>query len=148
MNSAFDIFEDSKRRIWVASWGYGLFLLENPYEPDRLAWKQFRHDDNDPNSLGYDIVYDMEEDLNTGTLWVGTRGGLSVLYDEKNGLFRNYCPDDSEKSVYYNDVNSVFRDREGMMWLGLLGGGVNTVITRGQGGAALDRPGKLGVLCP
>lgn len=130
LNSAFDIFEDSKRRIWIASWGYGLFLLENPYEPDRLAWKQFRHDDNDPNSLGYDIVYDMEEDLNTGTLWVGTRGGLSVLYDEKNGLFRNYCPDDSEKSVYYNDVNSVFRDREGMMWLGLLGGGVNTVITR------------------
>ena len=130
LNSAFDIFEDSKQRIWVASWGYGLFLLENPYEPERLAWRQFRHDDNDPNSLCYDIVYDMEEDRNTGTLWVGTRGGLSVLYDEENGLFRNYCPDNSDKSVYYNDVNSVFRDDEGMMWLGLFGGGVNTVITR------------------
>ena len=70
-----------------------MFLLENPYEPEYLGWKQFRHDDNDPNSLCYDIVYDMEEDLNTGTLWVGTRGGLSVLYDEENGLFRNYCPD-------------------------------------------------------
>ena len=130
LNSALGIFEDSKQRIWVASWGYGLFLLENPYEPEYLGWKQFRHDDNDPNSLCYDIVYDMEEDLNTGTLWVGTRGGLSVLYDEENGLFRNYCPDNSDKSVHYNDVNSVFRDDEGMMWLGLLGGGVNTVITR------------------
>ena len=129
-NSAYDIFEDSKQRIWIGSWGYGLFLLENPYEPERLSWKQYKHDANNPNSLCDDIIYDIDEDLNTGTLWIGTRNGLSILYNEAASLFQSYRPDNSETSVYHNEISSVFRDREGMMWLGLLGGGVNTVITR------------------
>lgn len=129
-NSAYAVFEDSKQRIWVGSWGYGLFLLENPYEPERLKWKQFRHRAGDSESLCDDIVYDVNEDLNTRSLWVGTRNGLSILYNEETSSFQSYLPNNTENSVYYNEIKSVFRDREGMMWLGLQGGGVNTVITR------------------
>lgn len=129
-NSAYTVFEDSKQRIWVGSWGYGLFLLENPYAPKQLRWKQFRHRADDPRSLCDDIVFDVNEDLNTHSLWVGTRNGLSILYDEEDSSFQSYLPDNSEASIYYNEIKSVFRDREGMMWLGLQGGGVNTVITR------------------
>lgn len=129
-NSAYDIFEDSKQRIWIGSWGYGLFLLENPYDPEHLTWKHFKHDANDLNSLADDIVYDINEDLNTRSIWIGTRNGLSILYNEESSLFRSYRPDNSGTSVYHNEISSVFRDNEGMMWLGLLGGGVNTVITR------------------
>jgi ligand-binding sensor domain-containing protein len=107
-NSAYDIFEDSKQRIWIGSWGYGLFLLENPYEPERLSWKQYKHDANNPNSLCDDIIYDIDEDLNTGTLWIGTRNGLSILYNEAASLFQSYRPDNSEISVYHNEISSVF----------------------------------------
>lgn len=130
MNSAFSIYEDRKQRIWVASWGHGLFLLKNPYEPEKLSWRQFLHRENDPSSLCDDIVYAIGEDLNMGYLWIGTRNGLSILYDEQNGYFENYYSDDTDQSVSQNDINSVFRDREGMMWLGLHEGGVNMVITR------------------
>lgn len=129
-NSAYTIFEDNKQRIWIGSWGYGLFLLDNPYDLTSVSWKQFKYISGNDHSLCDDIILSINEDLNTNTLWIGTRNGLSLLKDEKQPLFINYRPDGTASSLYYNEVNSIIRDSEGMMWLGLLGGGVNTAFTR------------------
>lgn len=129
-NSAHIVFEDSQKRIWVGSWGEGLYLLDNTGDPQNTTWKVFRHDKANPHSIADDLIYSISEDLNTQTLWVGTRSGLSILSMNDFSAFSNYYPAAGNNSISANEVNSIMRDNQGMMWLGMLGGGVNGMITR------------------
>lgn len=129
-SAALAIFEDSRRHIWVGTWNRGLYRIGNPYDdPQEWEISAYRYDRNRSNSLRSDYVYSISEDLNTRTIWVATRNGLSVLLDEATGTFRNYVPDGSSGTVSYNVVTSLMRDDEGILWIGMQGGGVNTVIT-------------------
>ncbi len=128
--SAHFVFEDSKHRIWVGTFGRGLYLLENPYNPQKSLWHAFLHKPGDPNSLGDNVVYAIEEDLNTKTLWIGTRNGLSILdYKPSGTKIVNYQPGRSSSFFSFNEINAIIRDRQGTMWLGMLGGGVGYVST-------------------
>lgn len=129
-NSAHELFEDSRKRIWVATWGGGLQVLENAYDMEKVRWKTFVSQAGKPNSLPNNIIYSISEDINSGKIWIGTRMGLSILDNEKEGYFINYYPGSSDQSISDNEVNSIIRDSQGMMWLGLLRGGVNIVNTR------------------
>lgn len=129
-SAALAIFEDSHRHVWVGTWNRGLYRIKNPYDdPEDWEISAYRYDRNRANSLRSDYVYSISEDLNTRTIWVATRNGLSVLLDEEGGTFRNYVPDGSSGTVSYNVVTSLMRDHEGILWIGMQGGGVNTVIT-------------------
>lgn len=130
-HAAIALYEDSHGHIWVGSWKEGLYRIENPYASmEELRITSYRYDRERPNSLRSDYVYGISEDLNTRSLWVATRNGLSILLDEESGTFRNYVPDGSSGTVSYNVVTSLLRDNEGMMWIGMEGGGVNRVLTR------------------
>ena len=123
-NSAHVIYEDSQKNIWVGSWECGLFLLQNPKDMKNVSYINYRHTTGDEHSLSDNIVYDIAEDLNTQTLWVGTRTGLSVMRHKQPGSFLNYK---SKKSPYHipcDEINSIIRDNLGNMWLGSIGGGV------------------------
>lgn len=131
-NSAHIIFEDNENNIWVGSWGSGLFRLENPYDPDKVKYINYRHDKNNPNSLSDNIVYAMSQDLKTNSIWIGTRSGLSILNlanKENPFAFINHLPNNAEQSIMYNDVNSIIRDNSNLMWLGTLGGGISIINT-------------------
>lgn len=129
-SAALTIFEDSRGQIWVGTWNRGLHRIKNPYaEPEKRKIQSYRYDRNQTNSLRSDYIYSICEDLNTQTLWVATRNGLSILLDEDEGIFRNYVPDGSSGTVSYNVVTSLMRDAEGIIWIGMQGGGVNTVVT-------------------
>ncbi len=71
-----------------------------------------------------DIVYDISEDLNTGTLWVGTRSGLSIMGKDAPGRFVNYKSRGSSHYIFCDEINTILRDKAGIMWLGSIGGGV------------------------
>jgi len=129
-NSAHELFEDSRKRIWIGTWGGGLQLLENAYDMEKVSWRTFEKQTNNPNSLPNNIIYSISEDINSKKIWTGTREGLSILDNEKDGYFTNYYPGGSEQTISDNEVNSIIRDNQGMMWLGLLRGGVNIVSTR------------------
>ncbi|MDR2085945.1 MAG: response regulator [Dysgonamonadaceae bacterium] len=129
-NSAHYLFEDSRKRIWIGTWGGGLQLLKNAYDMDNVSWTTWQNQPDNPNSLLSNIIYGITEDLNSQKIWVGTNAGLSVLTDEKNGVFENYLPGNSEYTLSNNEVNSLLRDAQGVIWLGLLNGGVNTVSPR------------------
>nr|WP_235816438.1 hybrid sensor histidine kinase/response regulator transcription factor [Bacteroides ihuae] len=129
-NSAHVVYEDSHKNIWVGAWDEGLFLLKNPKDMKRVSWTNFRHQPSNATSLSDNIVYDISEDLNTHSLWIGTRSGLSIMRQSKEGEFINYK---SQKSLFHipcNEINSLLRDRFGNMWLGAIGGGVFMVDTR------------------
>ena len=125
-NSAHTIFEDSKNRIWVGSWGEGLFLLDRDEYGLVHKWHNFRN--GDKNSLLDDYVYCINEDINNSNIWIGTRSGLSVLkFDDDKPAFENYKPSKSNNSISYNEVNTIMRDNQNVMWIGSMGGGVNFV---------------------
>lgn len=128
-NVAHTIFEDSKKRIWVGTWGGGLLMLNNAYDVKNVTWKTYMANNSD-QSLPSNIIYAISEDINSRKIWVGTRLGLSILEDEAEGVFSNYYPSDSELTISSNEVNSIVCDSQGVMWLGLLRGGINIVNTK------------------
>ncbi len=129
-NSAHVVYEDSHKNIWVGAWDEGLFLLKNPKDMKRVSWTNFRHTSTDPASLSDNIVYDISEDLNTHSLWIGTRSGLSIMKQGEVGEFINYKSRKSPYQIPCNEINSLLRDRFGNMWLGAVGGGAFMVDTR------------------
>lgn len=46
------------------------------------------------------------------------------------GSFTNYLPGNNTDDLPFNEVNALLCSRDGLMWIGLLGGGVCTVNTR------------------
>ena len=78
-NSAHVVFQDSHKNIWVGTWGAGLHLLHDAYNPEKTTWTTFTHDENRSGTISDNLIYAISEDLNTNSLWVGTRSGLSIL---------------------------------------------------------------------
>lgn len=133
-DSAHCIFQDSRNNIWIGTWRGGLVLLKDAYRPDETTWVTFLHDEKRVSGISDNIIYALSEDTNTHSLWVGTRKGLSVLplADHYTGAetFSNYYPSESDSSIASDEVASLVRDRQGLMWAGMIGGGINTVNTR------------------
>lgn len=76
------------------------------------------------------IFYSIHEDLQTRSLWLGTREGVSVMELADEGKFINYQESGSTHYLPVREVNTVFRDRSGLMWIGTKGAGVFHVDTR------------------
>jgi len=123
-NSAHVIYQDSRGTIWVGTWGEGLLKLKNPLNMNKFSWKTYLHNDSIPTSLLDDIVYDICEDKQTGTLWIGTRSGLSILNYDSPGKFINYNTCEKINKLPNNEINSILNDTRGNIWLGTIGGGV------------------------
>ena len=141
-NSAHVVFQDSHENIWVGTWGAGLHLLHNAYTPGETTWTTFTHDDKRSGTISDNLIYAISEDTNTHSLWVGTRSGLSILslqgMQAASYEFENCYSGESESSITSSEVASLLRDRQGLMWVGMIGGGVNVVNTR-KANFKLDR---------
>lgn len=132
-NSAYIIYQDSHKNMWVGTWKFGLQLLHNAYDPLRVSWTTFEHDKDQSNSLSDNLVHTITEDTNNNSLWVGTRSGISVLSLGEDltptVAFDNYYAGEREYSISGSEVSSLMRDRQGIIWIGMIGGGVNIVNT-------------------
>lgn len=128
-NSVHVLFEDSRHTLWAGTWDYGLYRLEGADSPETVRPEAYRYNPQHPGSLSDDIVYCIQEDVSTHTLWVGTRSGLSILDLDRpqKDSFINYLPGDIHRPLPYNELNALIRDRSGMFWLGMMGGGVYAV---------------------
>ena len=114
------IWEDSSGRIWVGTMG-GL----NRLDKKTGRFKRYRHDPDDPESLGHDIVYAGIEDRD-GTIWIATFGGGLNRFDKKTDTFTRFVNDpDDEHTLSDNHVMSLIEDRDGTIWVGTQAGGLN-----------------------
>lgn len=82
----------------------------------------FSPENGDDSSLSDNIVYDIAEDINTHTLWVGTRSGLSILKLDEPDAFINYKSGKTDYRIPSDEVNSIMRDAQRNMWIGAIGG--------------------------
>ncbi len=129
-HSSHVIYEDSRKNIWVGSWRCGLFKLEHPKDMERVSYVRYLHENGDEASLSDNIVYDIAEDVNTNSLWVGTRSGLSILPYERPESFINYKSGKATYHIPTDEINSIMRDNQNNMWIGTIGGGVLMANTR------------------
>ena len=121
------MYEDSRHTFWVGTWGRGLLKLSVPYTVHSMEYTQFLHNESMVTSLVDDIIYDINED-ELSQLWIGGRSGLSILSLDGN-KFENYTPDGNYGNLPYNEVNSILHTKDGLMWIGMLGGGICAKFT-------------------
>ena len=106
--------EDSKGNLWVAT-NSGLSKYN-------AARNKFRHIDVQPqNKLWLQDYwpFSFEEDR-YGNIWVGTLNGKGLyIYNKKTNTFKNLQPLNlKNKRAMNQDVMSIFKDKEGQMWIG------------------------------
>lgn len=128
-NNVYMSMQDSRGRIWVCTLDGGLNLIEH-----RDGKIVFRHKNNGmvhypPFGL-YMEVRNIAEDAK-GQIWVGTIDGLMTI-DSRFGDVRNL------KFTVYRltevntranaDVNALYRDHTGSIWVGSFGGGLSKIV--------------------
>ncbi|MCP4694204.1 MAG: response regulator [Desulfobacterales bacterium] len=137
-NAIRSIHEDRAGGLWFGTYQAGI----NTFDYKRAKFAHFRHDPDDPDSLGHNVIWSMHEDR-AGVLWIGTDGGGLDRVDWKNasgadaGRFTHYRRDPDDPDSLSNDsVYSIYEDRNGTLWVGTDGGGLNRFVPGESGGAA------------
>ena len=103
---AFDVLEDKKGNIWIASDQSGVFRID----AQNSAITNF----TTKEGLGHVRNMCVYEDK-AGNIWIGGQGGLSK-YD---GIeFANFTKKDG---LPHNDINTILEDKKGNIWFGTRG---------------------------
>lgn len=114
------ILQQSPTRIWIATEGSGLFLV-NPKTKDV---KNYLHSPTNPKSISSNYIRSLAID-SQNRLWIGTFNDLNI-YHEGTDSFVSYSSDPVESgSLSQRSVRSIFMDSQGGMWLGTYFGGLN-----------------------
>lgn len=114
-NAGLSLLQDRQGYLWIGTQD-GL----NRYDGYNLT--QFRHDPENPNSLGHNGIIALFQDK-AGILWVGTWGGGLNRYDPNTGQFTRYTPDPANPaSLGHPVVTDITQDENGIFWIGTLGG--------------------------
>lgn len=129
-NSILALFQDSRGVMWLGTNGFGLYKANFSSDKKTVFFENYRHDVHDASSLSSDYIYSIHEDLQTRSLWLGTRNGVSIKQSDSEGKFLNYCESDAAHYLPVREVNTVFRDKNGLMWIGTKGAGVFHADTR------------------
>jgi signal transduction histidine kinase/ligand-binding sensor domain-containing protein/DNA-binding response OmpR family regulator len=128
------IFQDSKNNVWVTTKSGNIHIYNQSFE----LITEFDHlrslHSNFPKSNTYTIMQD-----NEGFIWLGSKGGGIAVsrypLEEYNNYddikFNTYLHEPKDGSSLSNDyVYSIIQDKDGAIWIGTYGGGVNIVQNR------------------
>ncbi|PHQ30072.1 hypothetical protein CJ305_03670 [Leeuwenhoekiella nanhaiensis] len=109
-----DVIKDSDGNFYIATDGLGVFYTSPNFE----ILAQYKDDDNNPNSLSSNGVYDLLlGDQNI--LWIATYGGGVNYYDSSARSFdkiRHRIND--ANSIISNFTRAIAQDQKGNLWFG------------------------------
>jgi streptogramin lyase len=112
------IFEDKTGKVWIGSWGSGLF----EFDPKTGEFKQYFTKSKNSNLAN--TINSICEDKN-GQLWIGTDEGISIL-DKSRTRFENMMHDpNNQNTLSIDNVKTIYCDKSGNIWVGTWGGGMN-----------------------
>ncbi|SIS48655.1 Two component regulator propeller [Zobellia uliginosa] len=108
------IAEDTLGNLWIGTVGYGI----NLYERQTGKFYTYMAGGKDDSGLASDFIKHMVVD-NKNRLWVGTDKGLQVAQtsaDHRNLAFNSPLSDN--QAIFKTVPTSLFKDRDGAVWLG------------------------------
>jgi len=115
-DNVYAIFGDRNGHIWVGQVG-GL----SRFDPATDGFTNYRPVPDHPASLA-NTVWVIDQDR-SGTLWLGTWGGVLSRFDEKTKTFVNYEPDPRDPRKFHGGgINTIHEDRAGTLWVGAMDG--------------------------
>lgn len=110
-----DVFLSSRGELWIASRTNGLYKRGR----DEIIKKEI----NSPTRVISNQIREFIED-NRQNIWFGTFDGLQV-YNPYTDTYSAYFPDYRPGSLRHKSVFSLYKDRQGTLWIGIYYGGVN-----------------------
>ncbi|HEX4807882.1 MAG TPA: two-component regulator propeller domain-containing protein [Bryobacteraceae bacterium] len=111
------LFEDHEGDLWIGTTGGGL----NRTARRPLPFQRYGREPGNPSGLT--TVSSVFED-SQGILWVGSRGTLYRI-DRRAGKFTYYRKTGGTTNLSSNYVLSIAEDKEGYLWFGTWGGGLD-----------------------
>lgn len=118
-----DILEDGKGRIWLATDGGGLHLLQKQNNGYRFIHKGNLFRDNYPPIV--DRTQTLYEDRNQN-IWVGSSEGLIVFTSEFSSPeeIRFFFYNTENTNLTNSNISDIYEDRNGLLWFASFGGGL------------------------
>ncbi|HWV71369.1 MAG TPA: two-component regulator propeller domain-containing protein [Pseudosphingobacterium sp.] len=104
-NSIWELYQDSKQRIWVGTLSKGLYY----YIPEK---DHFVYVDNEAIPKYISVI---TEDR-AGNLWVGGAEGIVVLNSE-NKIVQRYVASNKKNALSNNNIFDILQDKRGQIWI-------------------------------
>ncbi|PRY97329.1 two component regulator with propeller domain [Marinilabilia salmonicolor] len=118
INSAVtSIVSENKNKIWIGTMTQGAFC----YNKTTGLLTQYTQGKS-PQSIGSNLVWNIYRD-NAGTIWIGTRSGLSA-FNKETSTFVTYGSREEKSPFEDPEILSIFEDSDGELWLGTWSGGL------------------------
>lgn len=113
-NNVRSVFQDSDGDIWIGSTDGGCL---SKFNPSARSFTHYRHEKNNPYSLGSTYVLAISE-ARPGYLLVGTFKNGMDLFEKRTGRFYHFKSDPSGKNSLRNEnVYAIFKDRYDVIWV-------------------------------
>lgn len=134
-NDVYNIFEDSKHRIWVATYGGGLNYMV-PDKNGRYRFINYRNNMKNYPMRDCSRIRSISED-DLGNIWVGTTGGVltfnsdftlpeDIIFDKFSSTMKDTL------SLKSNDIHYVYFTATGLYAI-TYGGGLSKLIKKKNG---------------
>lgn len=106
---------DNQNRLWVGTWGKGLYLLEEESKKSSFTTISAMNDLGVPSQRILTIC----EDKN-GIIWAGGDRSNLIKYNPKRNIATSYSPNVFKNSM----IRQILCDADGILWIGLQNGEV------------------------
>ncbi|GAB5382478.1 MAG: sensor histidine kinase [Aliiglaciecola sp.] len=118
--NAGNITIDSRQRIWIGSWGNGLYL----YDKNLNLLRHFSElGEGKQTTKLVQVVYEDSE----GDVWIGTNGGGLALYQNSTGELRYFVHQESQSdNLSHNRIWDIQEGSQGQVWVAT-GGGLDLI---------------------
>ncbi len=131
-NDVYCIYEDSKGRIWVATFAGGVNYLTCDKEGKELFISHRNHLKGFPIDNCFKVRFITGD--GQGHIWIGTTVGALMVDEDfenpENAVFHHYLriPDD-ESSLSNNDVHWIIPTKKHELYIATFGGGLNKLLS-------------------
>ena len=125
----FAIEEDHLGAIWAGYFGNGLLKLTYNNNSKKYEYLSYKNDPENTESLSNNTIRVITED-SYKNLWIGTALGLNKLKYNKDGsvVFDRFFNNKKDNNSLGNDhVLDVFQSKNGNIYVGTFGGGLNEI---------------------